>query len=345
MKLSVEQVLALLVQKRHPQPEEIDRAAKRAGPAALVTAALDRALAPTTRQIAAALVSTVVHLGMTADQRARVTASWRSQADPLSSKALALLDILLSDGSAESLRLVSSLSAAQALAWLDHVRFSWHEVSGPRLEVYRQVVDACVDRAKAGDVPKPRPVAPAGMHRYYRVTATLQDAPQPTTRRFLLADDASWDDLHDAIQDASESWERDHMWAIYPRRGRRPLAASDDEGAEGARSQVALHVEAGQRQFVYVYDFGDNWRVAVTFASKAELRADDFHRILVSGKGAFPPEDCGGVGGMYRLMEKFRASGGDFEGEEYEEDWRWDPDDFDLEVAKAVFDLPRRGRR
>ncbi|MBM4345780.1 MAG: plasmid pRiA4b ORF-3 family protein [Deltaproteobacteria bacterium] len=289
-----------------------------------------------------ALVSVIQRLGMTADQRARVSASWRSQKDPLSSKSLTLLDVLLTDGSAEALQLASSLSAAQARAWIDAGSFRLHVLDGQRAVTFQKVFDACLDRAETRDPPKQRPPAPVGLHRYYRVTATLQDAPQRTMRQFLLADDATWDDLHDAIQDASDSWERGHMWAIVQGKSRTMLADGDGDGVAGADGQIADQVDVGQRQFVYKYDFGDNWRVAVTVAAKPELLAQDCRRLLVSGQGAFPPEDCGGIGGMYRLTEKFRASAGNFEGEEYEEDWRWDPDAFDFDAVKAGFDRPRR---
>jgi hypothetical protein len=66
-------------------------------------------------------------------------------------------------------------------------------------------------------------------------------------------------------------------------------------------------VEAGHRKFNYIYDFGDNWRVSVTFAAKAVCLPADHTRVLLAGQGAFPPEDCGGAGGHYRLTLAARA--------------------------------------
>ena len=340
MKLTGEQALARVTRHSYPGADEIDSAARLAGPGTLVTAALDRALDPSTRRLSFALVSVIHCLGMTADQRDRLQASWGSQKDPLSIKALTLLDILLTDGSVEAVRLARSLPAAQARAWLEGGSFLLHQLHAKRPARLDQVMQACAARAETRDPPRQRPAIPAGMHRVYRVTATLVDAPQLTTREFLLAEDASWDDLHDAIQDASASWERDHLWAVY--QASRIIAVGDGSGVAGPQACVADVVDTGKRQFIYRYDFGDNWKVAVSFATKPLLQAEAWERHLVSGQGAFPPEDCGGIGGMYRLTMKFRASDGNF-AEGYEEDWRWNPDAFDLAAVKARFDRPRCG--
>ena len=340
MKLTGEQALARVTRHSYPDLADIDNAAKLAGRSALVTAALDRALDPKTRRISFALVAVIQWVGMAPDQRVRLHAAWQSQKDPLSIKALTLLDILLTDGSAGAVQLAQSLTAAQARAWFEGGSFRLHQLHAKRPATLDQVIEACADRAETRDPPRQRPPIPAGMHRLYRVTVTLVHAPQLTTREFLLADDATWDDLHDAIQDASASWERDHMWAVF--QGTREIAAGDGSGVAGPAACVADVVDTGKRQFTYRYDFGDNWRVAVAFAAKPLLQAQDWQRQLVSGQGAFPPEDCGGTGGMHRLTAKFRASDGSFS-KGYEEDWRWNPDAFDLAAVKARFDRLRGG--
>jgi hypothetical protein len=342
MKKTSAEVFASLMKTAYPQPEDIDRAAKLADPGTLVTAALDCMLDPSTRRIAEALVAVVHRLGMTPEQRSRVRTAWQSRPDKLSNKAMTLLDILLTDGTPESLQMVPTLSAAQARAWLDARPFRVQVIYGKRSVTFHKVHDAMRDRAETFDPPKERPQAPEGMHRYYSVTATLVDAPQPTTRQFLLADDADWQDVHGAIQNASGSWSNDHTWAIYQGKGR-TVAAEDGDGMAGPQGCVADLVEVGHRQFKYVYDFGDNWQVSVKFATQAVLLPQNCRRILQAGQGAFPPEDCGGMYGMYRLTAKFRDPARVADALD-DEDWNWNPDAFDLAEAKKRFDSPRRGR-
>ena len=66
-----------------------------------------------------------------------------------------------------------------------------------------------------------------------------------------------------------------------------------------------------------------------------------FQRRLVGGSRAAPPEDCGGVYGIWNLVEKFETGAGPWGLEPDEQPgWidSWKPDQFDLAAAKAAFD-------
>jgi len=64
-------------------------------------------------------------------------------------------------------------------------------------------------------------------------------------------------------------------------------------------------------------------------------------RRIVDGSRAAPPEDCGGVYGYWRLVERLET-GNDPWGLKPDEQrgWidSWRPDQFDLAAAKAAFD-------
>jgi hypothetical protein len=151
----------------------------------------------------------------------------------------------------------------------------------------------------------------------------------------LIAGDASFADLHDAIQDAC-GWERCHMWSF--RQGRRNELAGDAEDAPNpARVMLAEHVRRVGR-FEYEYDFGDGWRHEVVVKpSKEVVRV----RRLVDGARAFPPEDCGGLSGYERCVELLET-GVDPWGEDPEDlkEWLgdWKPDHFDLAKQRKRFD-------
>ncbi|GEM_PF-1036205 len=52
------------------------------------------------------------------------------------------------------------------------------------------------------------------------------------------------------------------------------------------------------------YDFGDSWEHEIRLSSIEEYKEDELHEIIFkSGKGACPPEDCGGVWGYQALLD------------------------------------------
>jgi hypothetical protein len=178
--------------------------------------------------------------------------------------------------------------------------------------------------------------------RYYDITVTLDDVRPPVWRRFLLAADATFADLHRAIQDAC-GWENYHLFEFSSPAGGRiaglPDPDWDDEGVPDA-STVALSSALDERGVCrYVYDFGDHWEHTVR--SEGVVESDErFHRRLLGGARAFPPEDCGGVPGYERCVEVARG------GEDHEglREWLggWDPERLDLEAARRTFDAAAR---
>lgn len=180
------------------------------------------------------------------------------------------------------------------------------------------------------------------MPRYYDITVTPDDVHPPVWRRFLLAADATFADLHRAIQDAC-GWENCHLFEFSSSAGARiaglPDQDWDDLGVPDA-STVALSQALDERGVCrYVYDFGDHWEHTVR--SEGVVESDEpFHRRLLGGARAFPPEDCGGVPGYERCVEVARG------GEDHEglREWLggWDPERFDLEAARRAFDAAAR---
>jgi len=106
----------------------------------------------------------------------------------------------------------------------------------------------------------------------------------------------------------------------------------DSEDATMARLS-SLNLEAPSRIVVW-YDFGDDWRVLVTFEKKLDdqgLSSKQFPRVL-EGEGFGIIEDCGGIHGLADLAQAFKEK----KGEEYDEYRSWlGVDDLDL----AMFDL------
>lgn len=180
------------------------------------------------------------------------------------------------------------------------------------------------------------------MAHYYDLTITLDHIRPPLWRRILLADDATLLDLHRAIQDAC-GWEHYHLFEFSSTTGERLAGVPDEEDEtlvrHAATVPLSAVVDAERATLRYVYDFGDTWQHTVR--CEGVVKSDErFHRRLLGGARAFPPEDCGGLGGYAQCVDVARGG----EDEEDLREWLgdWDPDRFDLQAARGAFDVAVR---
>ncbi len=93
------------------------------------------------------------------------------------------------------------------------------------------------------------------------------------------------------------------------------------------------------QKFVYIYDFGDDWIHKITLENIEKI--DAANADCITGKGACPPEDCGGPWGY----ANFRKILNNPDHEEYEDtrEWvllaegeQWDAQAFDITKAKQA---------
>jgi hypothetical protein len=186
------------------------------------------------------------------------------------------------------------------------------------------------------------------MPRYYDLTVTLEEAHPPVWRRLLLAADATFAELHQAIQDAC-GWQDSHLFEFSTFEGKPLAGLPDDEWGDwrepvpdAAATPIAPFFDAETR-CRYVYDFGDDWWHTVQ--REGVVESDErFHRRLLDGARAFPPEDCGGIPGYEACVAVARGDDLDEVREWTDVDglaeWMgdWHPEHFDLDVVRQAFD-------
>jgi uncharacterized protein YecA (UPF0149 family) len=82
----------------------------------------------------------------------------------------------------------------------------------------------------------------------------------------------------------------------------------------------------------YVYDFGDSWEVVIKIESVFPFSEEVFNinSICMDGKRACPPEDCGGVGGYYSLLEVLSDKNHPDHEKMVEWSEEFDPEEFDV---------------
>ncbi|MDZ4774360.1 MAG: plasmid pRiA4b ORF-3 family protein [Planctomycetota bacterium] len=192
------------------------------------------------------------------------------------------------------------------------------------------------------------------MPTHLKFKVELQGARPSVWRRFLLHPLASFGELHDAIQVAC-GWDDSHLSQFFATRAWRDSigGSPDGEDPEGnpvvdAHRVTLMSWFKNHKRCLYVYDFGDEWHHVVRFEGKVEL-ADAFERKLLDGGRAFPPEDCGGIGGYERCVEIVSRPVAPDEDDDLSErrEWlsTWDPNRFDLAATARAFDISAPGER
>ncbi|MBR6047154.1 MAG: plasmid pRiA4b ORF-3 family protein, partial [Bacteroidaceae bacterium] len=134
----------------------------------------------------------------------------------------------------------------------------------------------------------------------------------PVWRRIVIPGNFTFHDLHNTIQSAFGWWD-EHLYQFqrHPFDGGWTVKELDDEDDNwGERPEDARETNVltfiqhmGLEKFVYVYDFGDSWVHDIT-VEKIDHDANLDHPVCLAGKGACPPEDCGGPWGYEELKEE-----------------------------------------
>lgn len=138
--------------------------------------------------------------------------------------------------------------------------------------------------------------------------------PRPIWRRLRIGDRASFWDLHAAIQDAM-GWSRRHRHLFtvdHPATGERlRLGIPEQEGYYGRDAvypswQVRV-CDIARRDlppFLYTYHLGDEWQHEGQLEASEPMAPSGTVPACLGGEGVCPPEGCGGVEGLARLLER-----------------------------------------
>jgi hypothetical protein len=124
----------------------------------------------------------------------------------------------------------------------------------------------------------------------------------PVWRRVLVPADVTLGDLHDVIQVAM-GWDDYHMHLFSV--GGQDYGSPDPElGHASDRNVLLSQVLSGPGDRLgYTYDFGDDWEHDIVLEETRNAVPEETYPSCVAGKGACPPEDCGGAWGYAGLKE------------------------------------------
>lgn len=176
-------------------------------------------------------------------------------------------------------------------------------------------------------------------------------------RRLRLPKAMRLDRLHDVIQSAF-GWTDSHLHEYRAGEALRlgVLAIEEEFGESDLGSPfqderkwtIGKLAQSSTTDWVYVYDFGDNWRHRLIFEPTERRRSAELAAapLCLAGENACPPEDVGGHHGYATFLEALS----DPHHHEHEQYMEWiggvfDPRGFDLNRINADLRQPRRRRR
>ena len=147
--------------------------------------------------------------------------------------------------------------------------------------------------------------------------------------------------MHDIIQVVMRWWDY-HLYEFEVGDRIYGVPSSDDAlyerkvyKASGLR--LATVLDRGIREFLYVYDFGDNWRHRITVLDVRQGDADVEYPRFIAGARRAPPEDVGSISGFEEFLEAVT----DPRHEQHARMLEWydgpfDPDDIDEQRLRMI---------
>lgn len=144
------------------------------------------------------------------------------------------------------------------------------------------------------------------MSKVYQIKIQLAEVKKPTVQRvvWVQAEDTLLQ-LHKVIQGAM-GWTYSHLhqFNVGDKIYELPMEGYDEEYEDERECTIEQAFEgSGLKEIVYIYDLGDNWHHDLTLEAVLEAEPNQTYPKLLKGKGACPPEDCGGCFGYENLKE------------------------------------------
>ena len=183
-----------------------------------------------------------------------------------------------------------------------------------------------------------------------RMRIELRDLEPKIWRRVDVPLSSTLEALHRIIQ-SSFRWQDYHLYEFAV--GERVYGVPTDEDAFSDRkiyksSAIRLNtvVERGVDRFLYVYDFGDDWRHDVIVEEVRDGDGDTEYPSFVDGARRCPPEDVGGTHGFMEFLEAVL----DASHAEHARMIEWcggafDPEDIDEQEVRQVLGIYAARRR
>lgn len=161
----------------------------------------------------------------------------------------------------------------------------------------------------------------------YQLKVTLLHSRPPIWRRFQVESDVTLQRMHRILQ-VVMGWTDSHMHGFrVPEPGHRgakrrfrPIEDTDER-----ITRLGDLLRRPKDRVVYEYDFGDGWEHEIVLEEVVPRSTCARYPIVLTGRGACPPDDVGGIPGYYHFLEAIK----DPKHPDHDDMVEWGDDDFD----------------
>lgn len=151
----------------------------------------------------------------------------------------------------------------------------------------------------------------------YQLKVTIKGIKPPIWRRLLLPSDATFWELHIAIQDSfgwedyhlhefyiGSAWDRNVPRICFPYQEDDWLDLLEDKKPlDETKIRISDFISLQQPKSIYIYDMGDSWEHEIVLEKVSSIDVESAYPQVIAGKRACPWEDSGGVGGYLEKIE------------------------------------------
>jgi hypothetical protein len=170
----------------------------------------------------------------------------------------------------------------------------------------------------------------------------------PVWRKVLVPETFTFHRFHHVIQ-AAFGWKDAHLYQFsekeYGSSEIISVPTEDNDEWEGpvtdSRNKKLKEIFTKEgKKFIYIYDLGDDWVHKITL--EKIINENKQKATCIDGKGACPPENCGGVWGYEDIKETFARNPQSEKADEFrglldlQEDENLDVNKFSLDDANAA---------
>jgi len=161
-------------------------------------------------------------------------------------------------------------------------------------------------------------------------------------RRVAVRTSMNLKGLHKVIQ-AAMGWLDYHLWEFTADERRYGILIPDDPDwnrriNNAASTKLSALLTTRVTEFVYMYDFGDDWKHRIIVEAIKPAEAGESYPRFLGGERRCPPEDCGGLPGYFEFIENIASK----RGKKAQDALEWyggpyDPDHIDEQNIATAF--------
>jgi len=162
-------------------------------------------------------------------------------------------------------------------------------------------------------------------------------------RRVAVRTSMNLKGLHKVIQ-AAMGWLDYHLWEFTADERRYGILIPDDPDwnrriNNAASTKLSALLTTGVTEFVYMYDFGDDWKHRIIVEAIKPAEPGESYPRFLGGERRCPPEDCGGLPGYLEFIENIASK----RGKKAKDALEWyggpyDPDHIDEQNIATAFE-------